>query len=253
MTIPMTQLLKDAAARAGFHVVRNYQNPSHTLMGLRRLGFSTVLDVGANSGQFARWVRTQLPDAEIYCFEPTPRAFEDLRTWASTTTGVHAFQLALGESAGELEMNVHDDHTTSSSLLATSATCEELYPFTASQSRLNVRISRLDDHLASLPRLPRPEWLLKIDVQGFEMPVLLGAPLTLEQVRASIVEVSLDNLYVGQSGFAEIVALMARAGLSYAGNFQQIYGADGHVISIDALFLREGPATRGAQTTSSEP
>jgi FkbM family methyltransferase len=236
----VSQLLKNLAAYAGFHVVRNYQNPSHTMMGLLRHGFGTVLDVGANEGQFASWIRTRLPAAELHCFEPIPHAFAQLKKWASLRTNVHAIQMAVGDTPGELEMNQHTEHTTSSSLLATSRRCETLYPFTAAQSKVQVRVVRLDDYVASLPSLPARDWLLKIDVQGFEIPVLRGALLTLSRVRACIIEISLDELYIGQSTFADVVALMSDTGLTYAGNFQQMYDADGHVIFLDAVFVRTG-------------
>jgi FkbM family methyltransferase len=239
------QLLKDLAAKAGFHVVRNYQNPANTLMGLGDLRVQTVFDVGANSGQFASWLKPRIPDAEFHCFEPTPQAFELLSRWASTQSGVHAVGRALGEQPGEVLMNLHTAHTTSSSMLATSDRCETLYPFTAEQAKVAVQVERLDDYVASLGRPIHPCGLLKIDVQGYEMPVLRGARRTLQDVRACIIEVSLDELYVGQSGFDEIVAAMSQAGLHYAGNFQQMYDTDGHVISLDAVFTRPaGPPMR---------
>ena len=244
----INQFLKDAAARTGFHVVRNYQNPSHTTMGLDCDRFGTVLDVGANRGQFAGWARGRFPKADIHCFEPTPQAFADLKAWAAASSRIHAVQLALGDQPGELQMNLHTEHSTSSSLLPTSAHCETLYPFTAAQAKVAVQVRRLDDYIDSLAQPPEPEWLLKIDVQGFEMPVLRGAPQTLSRIRACIIEVSLDELYLGQSSFSEVVALMAASGLQYAGNFQQMYDADGHVISLDAMFVRPtkptGAATR---------
>ena len=232
------QALQRLAARMGFHVVRNYQNPAHTLLGLKRYDFRTILDVGANSGQFAREMSASFPHATFHCFEPVPAAFDKLSAWASGRPTVHAVPIALGERADTIDMNVHTDHTPSSSLLATTSHCEAIYPFTAPQSRTKVKVERLDDYVAKLPSPPAQEILLKLDVQGYEASVLRGATRTLANVRACLLEVSIDPLYAGQSTFAEIIPLLQVQGLSYAGNFAQCYGQDGRVISFDATFVR---------------
>jgi hypothetical protein len=45
---------------------------------LRDRGIRTVLDVGANTGQFARDIRGFLPDARIFAFEPGRDLFSPL-------------------------------------------------------------------------------------------------------------------------------------------------------------------------------
>ena len=230
--------------------MRNYQNPAHTLLGIQGYGFRTIVDVGANTGQFARKMQPRFPDAVFYCFEPTPAAYSALHAWATTQEGVNAINLALGETQGVLTMNLHVQHDTSSSLLATTREIENIYPMTASQSKVDVEIQRLDDYLKGLHSPLAHEILLKLDVQGYEAQVLRGAPDLLKQVCACIVEVNIDELYVGQSRFTEIVDLLGAGGLRYAGNFDQAYGQDGHVIYVDALFIRHAPASIDSTATS---
>ena len=230
--------IKALAAHAGYHVVGNSQNPAYTLMGLRHHKFGTVLDVGANSGQFAREMRPNFLDATFHCFEPVPAAFSRLSQWAARQQGVIPVCLALGDRPGRLEMNFHVGHDTSSSLLPTTRLCETIWPSTADQCKEAVEVQRLDDYVRTLQRPLDDDIFLKLDVQGYEAQVLRGAPEILKRIRASMVEVSLDLLYEGQAGFLEILKLMAGAGLEYSGNFDQAYGADGHVLFFDALFLR---------------
>lgn len=246
-------LLKTLASKVGFHVVRNYQNPAHTLMGLPHDSFGTVLDVGANSGQFARAMYRRFPKATFHCFEPTPAAFLELAAWAGRQKRVNAVHIALGDKADTVEMNLHTQHTTSSSLLPTSEHCKELYPFTTAQTRVSVEMKRLDDYVLGLSSPLVPGVLLKIDVQGFELKVLYGAVQVLSQTNACIIEVSLDELYLGQARFEQIVAFMDANDFRYAGNFNQAFGADGHVISLDALFMRnqkQGALNRAAPVPS---
>jgi len=241
--VAIDETIKALAARAGFHVVRNHNNPAHTFMGLHRYEFQTILDVGANIGQFGREIRERFPAADLICFEPIPRPFAELAEWAASQKGVRAVQLALGDAREQLSMFVHDDHTPSSSLLATTQETSELYPSTARQSEITVPVERLDDWIAANGVALGGNVLLKIDVQGFEMRVLKGAPETLARTAAVIIEANLEQLYEGQSRFIELVGLLDAAGLAYAGNLSQACAPDGRIVFVDAVFVRPLPAT----------
>lgn len=230
--------IRGLAAAMGVHVTRMSQNPEHTLLGLGRTPFDVIFDVGANQGQWARSVRGRFPHAKIICFEPTPHAFKALDAWAKADGNAVAIQSALGDEPGSVEMNVHPEHTQSSSLLTTTEHSHRLYPVTEKQERVDVTVERLDDVISRHPDWLAPHVLLKLDVQGFEGAVLRGAPQLLSRIGACILEVCLDQLYVGQSTFEELCVLTRSAGLRYAGNIAQAYGEDGHVIYLDALFVR---------------
>src|SRR2546422_6117140 len=233
MTLTLNSMIKEAAALAGIHVTRLQNNPLHTFLGLRRISFKSIFDVGANEGQFARLIRRQFPRAKIYCFEPLPSAYGKLAEWAANDGNAVIAQIALSDSPGEAEINLHEEHSPSSSILSTTDKCLELYPFTARQRKVKVLINRLDDYAQALPKPPEAEILLKLDVQGFEAPVLRGASNFLHKTRALIVEICLDPLYERQSTFQEAFALADQAGLRYAGNITQTYGTDGHVAYLD--------------------
>jgi FkbM family methyltransferase len=235
----VNQLLKQAAAILGFHVVRQSENPMHTLMGLKRFDIRTVLDIGANEGQFARSIRKHLPKAQIHCFEPIPAAFVALAEWAEGQRGILPVQLALGERSGKMEMYLHVDHSRSSSLLATTDHSMSIYPVTAHQKKVVVTMARLDEYVRSLTSPLNDDILVKLDVQGFEGPVLRGGVQLLARARACIIEVCLDELYVEQSTFKEVSSLVQDIGMRFAGNLSQVYGPDGHVIYLDAVFVRE--------------
>jgi hypothetical protein len=103
---------------------------------------------------------------------------------------------------------------------------------------VDVPIRRLDDALAELGVHPGPGTLLKLDVQGFEAEALRGAPMTLGRIEALITEVNIDPMYDGQAEFRELSELAHAAGLRYAGNYAQFLAPDGHVIFLDAVFVR---------------
>jgi FkbM family methyltransferase len=230
--------LKSLAATFGFHVVRQSENPMHTLLGLNRETILTVIDIGANVGQFARFARKNFPRAALYCFEPLGEPYNQLLEWAQKQSDVIAFNCALGEIDAQVEMFMHPAHTPSSSLLATTALSSSMYPMTETQTKVLVASSRLDD-LVGHEKCPlSDDILVKLDVQGFELPVLRGGRSTLSRARYCIIEVCLDRLYLGQSTFSEVFDELSRLGYRYAGNLSQAYAKDGHVIYLDALFVR---------------
>lgn len=224
---------------AGYDVVQSSNSPRQTLLGLKYYPINTVIDVGANTGQFAKKISGFFQEAKIYCFEPLPTAFEELSKWAISQDGkVVPMNVALGSEVGELEMFLHEDHDTSSSVLPTTSLNHEFYPFTKRQKRITVKQSTLDQALRDIDADIRSEILIKLDVQGYERHVISGAKHTLSIARACIVEVCLDGLYEGQPKFDELFALLKNQGYRYAGNLDQAYADDGHCIFLDAVFIR---------------
>ena len=219
-------------------MVRNRQNPSYHWLGLKQRAFRSAIDVGANTGQFARRLRQHFPGIELHCFEPLPGAFSELAAWAASAGNVHLYNMALGSRGGRVEMFAHPDHSPSSSLLRRTDLSVDYYPQTLRQQALMVEMRRLDDALAAADQQPTAPTLLKLDVQGSEGEVLAGAPQLLRSVSAVIVEVCLDLLYEDQSSFPDVLRRLETAGLRYAGNLNQVYGVDGHVVYIDAVFCR---------------
>jgi len=223
---------------AGLDLVRLDKSPKRTLLGMRSLGLRSVIDVGANAGQFAKEISAVLPDSRIYCFEPLSEPFSALSRWAAGEGGrVRCFNTALGDSVGVAEMHQHQEHSPSSSLLATTDACHDLYPQTRAAHPAAIQITTLDLALQDHDDMPH-DILLKVDVQGFEDRVLRGGPITLSRCKAVILEVSVVPLYQGQANFRELVDLMYAAGLHYVGNMEQAYAEDGRVVFLDAVFMR---------------
>ena len=223
--------VKSAFHLMGLDIIRRKNSPQMTLLGLRELQFHTVIDVGANTGQFARFIFCFFPSAKLYCFEPLPEPFLALSTWAKTQQDrVTTFNLALGDMEGEVEMILHEDHTPSSSLLATTKLTEQYYPFTKGQKRIYVRQITLDSALEEMQSELSSEILIKLDVQGYEDRVIAGGREIFKKASACILEVSLDLLYEEQANFTQLVSMLDELGYRYAGNLEQNYRKDGHCL-----------------------
>lgn len=93
------------------------------------------------------------------------------------------------------------------------------------------------DHVLRDSQLPAP-YLLKLDVQGFELEILSGAEETLRCAQAVLLEVSLLEYNVGAPLFADVVAFMkARDLVAYdiAGFYRR--ESDNALYMVDLLFV----------------
>ncbi len=212
------------------------------LLGLANLPIRSVLDVGSNEGQFARYIRRIFPKADLYLFEPLPIAVAHLQPWVDRQNHgqhhVHLFPVALGDRDQPISLQQHLYFSASSSILSTTRHCQDLYPMTRKQTTVTVPQRPLDQVLAELPSPPVKEILIKLDVQGYEDRVIRGGMETFKRAIACIVEVSIDRLYEGQAQFQDIFQLLHQLGFDYIGNLDQVKGTDGRVIFLNAVFCR---------------
>lgn len=196
----------------------------------------TVLDVGANRGQFALVAAHRWPDARLICFEPLPAAVARLtEVLATTPASAEVRNVALTDTPGEAKLHVSraDD---SSSLLPIGFRQPATFPGTDEVGVITVRAARLDDEV-DIGQLARPV-LLKIDVQGGELHVLRGATAALDHVDAVLVECSFVEFYEGQPLAHELVGFLAGYGLVLTGAGVPTTDRTGRVVQIDLVFGR---------------
>jgi FkbM family methyltransferase len=202
-----------------------------------RPGFGTVIDAGANRGQFAVFAAHRFPRAALICFEPLPGPRAQLRRAVGAIDRLKVSDVALGATSEEAEFHVSaaDD---SSSLLPIGQRQREAFPGTDERTTTTVQVRRLDEVL-------RPEELvapvlLKIDVQGGELGVLQGAGELLRSIDAVLVEVSFVELYAGQALADEVWRHLLARGFSCRGVWSVTYGARRECLQADLLFARSG-------------
>jgi len=222
----------------GFDVIRKKDSPFQTILGLKSFPIKTILDVGANTGQFARHILPAFPTAQYYCFEPLPGAFKALGSWSENKKNVHVFNLALGEEVGNAEMYEHITHSPSSSLLTTTQTSERLYPVVKEQKKIATQVDTLDNFISQKALTLTSDILIKLDVQGYEDRVIRGGSQTFKKARACLLEVNLQPLYRQQASFKALFRLLDDLGFEYGGNFDQTYDNNGRVVFFDAIFIR---------------
>jgi FkbM family methyltransferase len=205
---------------------------------LRRYRIDTVLDVGANRGQFAGELRADLGySGRILSFEPLPEAFERLRAAAGGDPSWEVYPFAIGEAEGEREIYVAGNSYSSSFLDILPAHLEAA-PASAYRGRRTVRMRTLDavfrEHCADAKNV-----YLKADTQGYERRVLAGAEESLPAIGTVQLEMSLVPLYRGETLLLDLCRIMEEKGYTLVALENGISNpASGHLLQVDGIFRR---------------
>lgn len=206
-------------------------NVEHSGVLARMPSLRTVIDVGANRGQFALAARHFHPEAQVISFEPLPAAAEIFRAVFAGDARTSLVMAALGPTPGEAVMHVSGlDH--SSSLLPITATQESLFPGTAQVGTDTVSVTRLAEHVFQI----EAPALLKVDVQGFELQALAGCEDLLDRFDWIYVEASFVELYSGQAFADDIIAWLRERGFSLRGVYDVAVDDKGNAVQADFLF-----------------
>lgn len=222
--------------KTGFDIHRYRPEPDQMLW-LKELGIKTILDVGANVGQFAGEIRADLPDAFIYAFEPLKDCYDALVDSMKEDKKLKAFHMALGDKNEEVIMH-RSEYSPSSSILKMAQSHKDLYPYTQKESGEKITVRRLDD-LQELKNGFSKEILVKIDTQGYEDRVIRGGAEFLKQAKVILVETSFVTLYEKQLLFADIYKMLTDIGFVYKGSLHRRFNLkNGGNLYEDSIFVK---------------
>lgn len=193
---------------------------------------ATVVDIGANRGQFALAARA-IAGAKVVSFEPLPMVAMTFQEVFSNDPSVRLHIAAIGEKAEKktIHLSARDD---SSSLLEIGDAQSNHFPGTHEVGTLDVEVGTLDQFL-SAEEIIRPA-MLKLDVQGFELQALAGCKGLIGNFDYVYCECSFVELYKGQKLAGEVVSYLNSLGFSLSGIYNPSYDRDGNCIQADLLF-----------------
>ena len=198
----------------------------------------TVVDVGANIGQFAVASSRLFEGAVVFPVEPDPRVAEKLRKNVGMLVAENVRVTAVGDSIGTAIFHVNHDPQVSS-LLSLGEDRIDSFPDSRVVEDITVPVTTLDTLFDGVV-LAEPI-LLKIDVQGFEDRVIAVGGIFLERVRLVLMEVSFSKLYVGERDFETIVDLLKKHGFRFVRPMNFHFSPKtGEIIEMDALFTAMG-------------
>lgn len=238
--------IRKTLQRVGYDIVKYHstyvsgrfdeKNLEAEFVWLKKYGFKTILDIGANEGQFADKMNSLFPEATIYSFEPLPDTFAQLEENFRARAHIKIINVALGDSQGELQFN-RNEYSPSSSFLELSDTHKNDFDFAVKVEPVKVTIDTLDNIMKT--REQQPPLLVKIDVQGYEDKVIRGGLETIRNATMVISEVSFVELYKGQLLFEGINKMLNEIGFFYAGSIEQLRSPEtNQILQADAVFIR---------------
>jgi FkbM family methyltransferase len=212
------------------------------MRGLKRCApdFGTVIDGGANVGQFARAAAETYPRAEVHSFEPLAAAISEFRRNLADKPQVHLHEVALGAKDGETTF-FPNANSQSSSILPEAAGHGDRFIHDKQLTAIQVSVARLDTVFAD-GQLPRP-LLLKLDLQGYELEALKGAPRLLQATDYILAETVFVRMYEGEPLFGEVMDWLRQAGFEFCEPLAFLSDAQGRIVQMDALFSRRGAPT----------
>lgn len=186
--------------------------PSHQLItSINYLGVDTIIDIGANKGQFGELVYEAGFRGKIISFEPLKTAHEALlKLIPRYPNWVVAKPMAIGKSSKEEYINVCS-RSSCSSILTMLKEHKDALPNLQTTHQEKIFIQSLDNVLEIyLPKYKDTKYLIKIDVQGYEWNVILGAQQSLKSATAVFCEVSLKPLFETQKLWMDIITYLEK-------------------------------------------
>lgn len=193
--------VRDLFRKAGIDIRLNDMNNRSDLRFLHFLktqNITTVLDVGANRGQFAGSLLESGFDGHVVSFEALPEIYDELkrnaarfgRQWSVSQ------RCALSDRNGTTHFHI-THNLSSSSILAPNDALQAMGRPLEQREVIEVDCKRLDE-LYQPTHEVKGKIFLKIDVQGAEALVLAGAKGLMPHVKGVLLEMTLMPLYEGQ-------------------------------------------------------
>ncbi|MFN5514704.1 MAG: FkbM family methyltransferase [Cyanobacteriota bacterium] len=180
--------------------ILNYQNESVSgekyliekfLPGVITKKEPVFFDVGANIGDYTASLLKSFPKAKIYAFEPHPQNFSALQANVPLNQ-VKCYNLAVGETRGKLELYDRADRDGSSHASLHKAVISDIHK--QGIVTLPVSVETLDEFCAE-QGITEIDFL-KIDTEGNELSVLLGAKDLLKNRKIKYISFEFNEMNV---------------------------------------------------------
>ena len=197
-----------------------------------------LFDVGANSGQYVELIRSEGFTQKIVSFEPLEKEHKYLRSMSEGYQNWQVFdRCAIGNTTGTAKINISQNSFSSSLLPILDA-----HLIAAPKSTY---VTSESVPIYTLTNIWRENFLvyrrigIKIDVQGFEMEVLLGAQEMFDSVFFIQIEMSTIPLYENQSLYFQIDEFLRKFGFRLWKIIPGFFNPDdGQQLQFDGIYVK---------------
>jgi FkbM family methyltransferase len=253
----MVPLLKRAVTTAlaslGYAIVPNWRlgrlkEAEYLARLFSSLDIDCVIDVGANTGQFAEFVRKYVGyQGLIVSLEPIPALVAQLRAASANDPKWEVRHLALGRTAGRARFYV-TTNTEFSSFLTVNRDAYDFGEMTDVRESINVDVDTLDTLVPEImERFGVRNIHLKLDTQGYDLEVLTGGERILDSIASLQTELAVCRIYDGMPDFREVSRYIEEHDFIIS---QFLPSNEGHfpiLVDFDCCALHRSRVTRASQ------
>ena len=199
----------------------------------------TLIDVGSAGDIEPRWKSVEI-NLNYIGFEPDERSYKELISKKNSCKKYVIYADALSDVTGEINLNLcRKPHV--SSIYPPNKKIIDLFSdperFDVIKKK-TIKTKKLDDF-----DIKNADFI-KLDTQGSELKVLLGAKKTLENVLGLEIEVEFLPIYLNQPLFSDITELLSKKGFEFIDFINLVrwerdkFNGTGQCIFGDALYLK---------------
>ena len=201
-----------------------------------------MIDIGANKGQTIDWALNLFDKIKIYSFEPTKELFVQLEAKYKKMANIHLSKLAMSNYNGTTKFYT-SSYSLTNSLLKPKMNIYKKFIDKAIFDKMNeqfeetVDVIKFDDWYAQNQK----DWeidILKIDTQGNDYNVLIGAVNSLNNISVIIIEIEYLEFYEGSVPFYKIIELLMDHGFIVYSIFDNTRNQNGHLIESNFIFIK---------------
>lgn len=195
--------------------------------------YDTVFDVGGNVGDFAEAAHALWPQALITSFEPVPELAA--ANWKRSAGRWQVNDVAISDRSGDATMLVCTNQHSASTLQEPGNVRRREFGIVDQFQPTFVRTERLD----WFDRVGAGRLLIKIDVEGHEGQVLVGARSVLSRAATVVCEVQNDpDIFLGSPAPSAVDKILRHCGLHFAGLLDSFASPGGRVLQFDGIWKR---------------
>jgi FkbM family methyltransferase len=235
----MKKLIKQWLRGRGLQVSKYpKEDLERRLIIMRNFQIDTILDVGANIGQYALGLRDHGYQGRIISFEPLQKAFAQLQLAAAGDRNWILNNYALGEEASNSVINVAGNSVSSSILNMLPAHVQSA-PESQYVTTEEIEIKTVDAVYSTFCG-DSNSVMMKIDTQGYEKNVIDGATESMKKIKVIQLEMSMIPLYENEMLYVEMIDYLDARGFQLfsleTGHFDE---KTGQLMQVDGVFVRK--------------
>lgn len=165
----------------------------HVLVDLLRSKDLIFFDVGANLGDYSNLLKMNFINASIYSFEPNPETYEKLDKRFVDSENVRTYNIGFSSKENEATLYSYLNNPTSGHASTLKDVFSQLY-MEDSIKEFKIVLSTLDlfANKLSIKKID----FLKIDTEGLEYDILIGASNLIKENRISIIQFEFNEMNI---------------------------------------------------------